>query len=153
MFQYKHRHTHKAITPSTFLSKPVRNHLTALVRKINSCNSPERRLSAFCQLSVFFAMPVFQKSIWFLSFFSAAAKEQTDVIAISLGERHTDVSTRLDFYSPRVVWANRGLPEKPMWLSSDPGTRLHGVAPGLQTDRDSSSHYKSGSDHPNMENK
>lgn len=42
---------------------------------------------------------------------------------------------------------------RPVWLSSDPGTRLHGVAPGLQTDRDSSSHYKSGSDHPNTENK
>lgn len=43
--------------------------------------------------------------------------------------------------------------EASVWFSSDPGTRLHGVAPGLQTDRDSSSHYKSGSDHPNMENK
>lgn len=26
---------------------------------------------------------------------------------------------------------------RPVWLSSDPGTRLHGIAPGLQTDRDS----------------
>ena len=40
-----------------------------------------------------------------------------------------------------------------VWLSCDPGTRSRRVAPGLQIDRDSRSHYKSGADHPNMENK
>lgn len=42
---------------------------------------------------------------------------------------------------------------RPVWLSTDPRTRLHGFAPGLQTDCGSSSHYKTGSHHPNMENK
>lgn len=57
-----------------------------------------------CQLAV--SCRRFQKSIWFLSASSPSAKKQTDVIAISLGERHADVSTRLDFYSPSEVWTN-----------------------------------------------
>lgn len=39
---------------------------------------------------------------------SLTAKKQTHVIAISLGERRADVSTRLDFYSPSEVWTNSG---------------------------------------------
>lgn len=57
-----------------------------------------------CQLAV--SCQRLQESIWFSSASSPSAKKQTDVIAISLGERHADVSTRLDFYSPSEVWTN-----------------------------------------------
>lgn len=74
--------------------------------------TPERKSTARsllwggCQLAV--SCQPFQKSFWFLSASSPSAKKQTDVIAISLGERHADVSTRLDFYSPSEVWTNSG---------------------------------------------
>lgn len=134
------------IEPSTFFLRSLQNyynHLNMPLIKIQGGISP---LGEAFWLSISYQC---FHNFWFLQFSPPCEKKQTDVIAISLGERQHRCVNKAWLLQSKWSLSKHWL----VWLSSDPGTQSHGVAPGLQTDRDSSSYYKSGSDHPNTGNK
>lgn len=143
------------IRPSSHLSKHILTDIITLLH-LWERTTLVIPLRGSCQLSIScqcFHSACFQKSIWFLQFSSPSEEKQTDVIAISLEERQHRCVNKAWLLQSKWSLSKQRLCGVLCGWAVIQGHALHGVAPGLQTDHDSSSHYKSGSDHPNTENK